>query len=104
VGAIDSIIDTVGVILALHLLEVTQVYCSLVPLGSGTVWCQHGILPVPAPATLYLLKGMKTTSPPGNVSGELVTPTAAALLRVLCKLPSLDPSLCCMEVGCCFLK
>jgi uncharacterized protein (DUF111 family) len=90
VGAIDSIIDTVGVILGFHLLGVTEVYCSALPLSSGTVFCQHGVLPVPAPATLFLMQGMETTNAPAGATGELVTPTAAALIRVLCGFPSLD--------------
>lgn len=55
VGAIDSIVDTVGTILALHLLNVSSVTCSRLPLGEGTVMTAHGLLPVPAPATLRLL-------------------------------------------------
>jgi uncharacterized protein (DUF111 family) len=66
VGAVDSIIDTVGVLLALHLLGVSEVYCSNVPMSSGVVRGAHGIMPVPAPATLYLMQGMPLTAgPPG---------------------------------------
>ena len=59
------------------------VTCSALPLGEGTVWTDHGLLPVPAPATLRLMVGMPTCPGPRGVTGELVTPTAAALLRVL---------------------
>ena len=83
VGAVDSIVDTVGTLLALHFLGVETVSCSPLPLGEGTVWTSHGILPVPAPATLRLMIGMRTTPGPPGITGELVTPTAAALLRVL---------------------
>ncbi|CAM9752036.1 unnamed protein product [Scytosiphon promiscuus] len=83
VGAIDSIIDTVGVVLALHLLGVEKVYCSALPFSEGTVWTAHGILPVPAPATLRLLVGLPTCPGPKSAKGELVTPTGAALVRVL---------------------
>jgi pyridinium-3,5-bisthiocarboxylic acid mononucleotide nickel chelatase len=89
VGAVDSIVDTVGTLLALHCLGVTSVSCSRLPLGQGTVRTAHGLLPVPAPATLALLVDMAVTpGPPISGSGsydtgELVTPTAAALLRVL---------------------
>ena len=83
VGAIDSIVDMVGTLLALHFLQVQTVSCSPLPLGQGTVWTAHGLLPVPAPATLLLMKGMQTTPGPPDCRGELVTPTAAALLRVL---------------------
>ena len=84
VGAIDSIVDTVGTLIALHYLNVTSFSCSRLPIGEGTVWTDHGILPVPAPATLRLLVGMPTCPGPlGVVTGELVTPTGAALLRAL---------------------
>lgn len=91
VGAVDSIVDTVGTLLMLHYLGVdlgdndkkVAVTCSALPLGEGTVWTDHGLLPVPAPATLRLMVGMPTCPGPKGVTGELVTPTAAALLRVL---------------------
>ncbi|KAL9180070.1 hypothetical protein ACHAXT_008040 [Thalassiosira profunda] len=93
VGAVDSIVDTVGTLLALHHLGVDlgdgsvggrcAVTCSPLPMGEGTVWTDHGLLPVPAPATLRLMVGMPTCPGPKGVTGELVTPTAAALLRVL---------------------
>jgi uncharacterized protein (DUF111 family) len=85
VGAVDSIVDTVGTLIALHYLGVTTFSCSRIPIGEGTVWTDHGILPVPAPATLRLLVGMPTCPGPMRVvTGELVTPTGAALLRTLC--------------------
>jgi len=83
VGAVDSIVDTVGTLLALHALSVTSVSCSRLPLGEGSVWTDHGLLPVPAPATLQLMVNMPTCSGPAGTTGELVTPTAAALLKVL---------------------
>ena len=83
VGAIDSIVDCVGTLLALFFLNVETFSCSRLPLGEGAVFTDHGLLPVPAPATLRLMVGMPTTSGPPGVTGELVTPTAAALLRVL---------------------
>jgi uncharacterized protein (DUF111 family) len=87
VGAIDSIVDVIGTLLALHYLNIHTVSCSRLPMGEGTVWTDHGQLPVPAFATMRLMIGMKTCQGPGNLSGivtgELVTPTAAALLRVL---------------------
>ena len=87
VGAIDSIVDVVGTLLALNYLSVTKVSCSALPLGEGSVWTDHGQLPVPAFATMRLLIGMPTCKGPGEksgtITGELVTPTAAALLRVL---------------------
>ena len=83
VGAVDSIVDTVGTLLALYYLNVATVSCSRLPLGEGAVKTDHGLLPVPAPATLHLMKGMPTTPGPPGRTGELVTPTGAALLRTL---------------------
>ena len=88
VGAIDAIVDIVGVVLGLHLLGADwgQVQCSGLPMGSGWVKAAHGPLPVPAPATLELVRraGMPTRRAPGEgETGELTTPTGAALLTVL---------------------
>jgi uncharacterized protein (TIGR00299 family) protein len=88
VGAIDSIVDVVGVVLGLHLLDVdwARVSCSGLPLGSGWVKTQHGRLPVPAPATLELIRRANAPVRPDPVqeqTGELTTPSGAALLTVL---------------------
>jgi len=82
VGAVDAILDVVGVIWGLELLGVEQVHCGPIALGDGTVRAAHGILPVPAPATLKLLEGHPVRPGPEG-SGELVTPTGAALVRTL---------------------
>lgn len=79
VGAVDSIVDVVGSVLALHLLAVDEVHCSALPLGDGFVDCAHGRIPVPVPATLRLLLGVPVGPAPPGVRGELVTPTGAAL-------------------------
>jgi uncharacterized protein (TIGR00299 family) protein len=83
VGAVDSIVDTVGVCVGLDLLGVEAAYCSALPTGSGWVRTQHGPLPVPAPATLALLAAAAAPVVPSPSRGELVTPTAAALLCAL---------------------
>jgi uncharacterized protein (TIGR00299 family) protein len=82
VGAVDAILDVVGVIWGFELLGVDRVYCGAIALGDGTVEAAHGILPVPAPATLKLLEGHPVRPGPEG-SGELVTPTGAALVRTL---------------------
>lgn len=82
VGAVDAILDVVGVIWGLEELGVEEVRCGLLRTGDGTVRAAHGLLPVPAPATLKLLEGHEI-SPGPEGSGELVTPTGAALVRVL---------------------
>ncbi len=83
IGAVDSIIDTVGVCVGLDLLGVERIYASPLPLGNGWVRTQHGYLPVPAPATLALLAEVGAPLLPTATRGELVTPTAAALLAEL---------------------
>jgi len=82
VGAVDAILDVVGTIWGLDRLGVEAVYCGPIALGDGSVRAAHGVLPVPAPATLKLLEGL-AVSPGPEGSGELVTPTGAALVRVL---------------------
>jgi uncharacterized protein (TIGR00299 family) protein len=82
VGAVDAILDVVGAIWGFHELGVSRVHCGPLSVGDGFVETSHGVLPVPAPATLKLLEGhVVRTGPPGV--GELVTPTGAALVRVL---------------------
>ena len=78
VGALDAVADVVGVCYALYLLRPEQILASPVHVGSGTVQCAHGIMPVPAPATANLLSGVPIYG--GTVRGELCTPTGAALL------------------------
>jgi uncharacterized protein (TIGR00299 family) protein len=82
VGAVDAILDVLGSIWGFDQLGVTSVYCLPLALGDGTVEAAHGTLPVPAPATLELLEGHVVQMGPSG-SGELVTPTGAALVRVL---------------------
>lgn len=79
VGALDAVADVVGVCYAMELLAPDRVVASPVHVGSGTVRCAHGVMPVPAPATSYLLEGVPIYG--GAVRGELCTPTGAALLR-----------------------
>ncbi len=81
VGAMDAIIDIVGAVVGLKNLGIEKLYCSPLHVGSGTVECAHGTLPVPAPATLELIKGKPVYST--GVKGELLTPTGAAILTTL---------------------
>ncbi|GAB4166255.1 MAG: nickel pincer cofactor biosynthesis protein LarC [Roseiflexaceae bacterium] len=83
VGALDAIVDVVGVVIGLALLGVEQVYASALPLGSGWVRAAHGQIPVPAPATLLILAGCQAPITSDTTPGELVTPTGAALLAGL---------------------
>jgi pyridinium-3,5-bisthiocarboxylic acid mononucleotide nickel chelatase len=84
IGSVDAILDIVGSIWGLDLLEIDRVYNTRVSLGDGVVKTAHGVLPVPAPATLRLLEGFNVRHGPAG-SGELTTPTGAALLKVLSK-------------------
>ena len=79
VGTMDAVADVVGVCLLMDMLSPEQVIASAVHVGSGTVHCAHGVLPVPAPATAYLLQGIPVYSK--EIQGELCTPTGAALLK-----------------------
>ena len=78
VGALDAVADVVGVCYALYLLRPEQILVSPIHVGSGTVRCAHGVMPVPAPATANLLSGVPIYG--GAIQGELCTPTGAALL------------------------
>jgi uncharacterized protein (TIGR00299 family) protein len=83
VGAVDSIIDIVGSVTGLHELGIEQLYASAVPLGHGWTESAHGRIPLPAPATLELLAAVGAPTRPAPGPGELLTPTAAAILAEL---------------------
>jgi uncharacterized protein (TIGR00299 family) protein len=78
VGAVDSIIDIVGAAVCLDLLKPDRITCSEIELGGGVVHCAHGILPVPAPATVILCRGLPVKT--GGFQNEMTTPTGAAIL------------------------
>ncbi len=79
VGTMDAVADITAVCLLMNAIKPDEVVVSPIHVGSGQVRCAHGILPVPAPATAYILKGVPTYG--GNINGELCTPTGAALLK-----------------------
>jgi len=97
VGAIDSIADIVGACVAMELLKVDKIYSSAIPLGSGTIECSHGRMPVPAPATAQLVIGAETCA--GESDGELTTPTAAAVLTTLAECYGSIPAMKLQAVG-----
>ena len=78
VGAIDSIVDVIGVALALDSLQIERIISSPVPLGSGTTRCDHGIYPIPAPATLDMMRGLPIA--PSSYPVEMTTPTGAGII------------------------
>src|SRR3990170_1100475 len=81
VGAMDSIIDIIGAAMAVESLKPVTIFCSHVPLGSGTADTMHGRIPIPAPATMEILKGVPVAS--SAIPFELTTPTGAAIIKTL---------------------
>jgi len=110
VGAVDAIVDVMGAVAGLRMLGAERLYCSPLPLGEGEVSGRHGSLPVPTPATLALVAGSGATirpSSPGkgpspdrpNTSGELVTPTGAAIVTTLATFERPEMTVDCVGYG-----
>ena len=97
VGAIDAIVDIVGAAIAIETLGITQLYASPLPLTSGHIKTAHGLLPVPAPATLEILRRVAAPWKPSPAEGEMVTPTGAAILATLAKFQT--PAISIQRVG-----
>jgi pyridinium-3,5-bisthiocarboxylic acid mononucleotide nickel chelatase len=97
VGSEDSIADVVGVCVGLELLDVDEIQCSPLPLGRGFVRSAHGVLPLPAPATLELLCGVPIVGV--DIEKELVTPTGAALVTTLASSFGTLPSMTLSSIG-----
>lgn len=102
VGTLDAIADIVVCSYLLYLLRPDKIICSPVNVGSGSVKCAHGILPVPAPATAELLKGIPYYK--SDIGSELCTPTGAALLKANVTEFSEMPKMICSDIGCGFGK
>lgn len=101
VGAIDALVDVVGVCAGLAHFGIHQLVCASPPAGHGTVQTAHGLLPLPAPAVLELarLKGIRLASSEGFPAGELTTPTGLALMAVLAERFGPAPALVPQAVG-----
>ncbi|MBB6431098.1 LarC family nickel insertion protein [Algisphaera agarilytica] len=97
VGAVDSIVDMLGSVVALELMEIDTLSCGVLPISSGFVKCAHGLMPVPAPATAYLLQDLPTLGV--DRRGELITPTGAALVKALCDRVGPPPAMTMLGVG-----
>jgi len=97
IGALDSIMDMVGACIGLHLLDIKKVVASPLPLGRGFVQCQHGMLPLPAPATLALLEDTPVYD--SGQQREMVTPTGAAILTTICSEYGGFPTMSIAKVG-----
>ncbi|ELS02797.1 TIGR00299 family protein [Xenococcus sp. PCC 7305] len=99
VGATDAIIDIVGTCLGLDWLDITELYCSPMPTGGGTVKAAHGILPVPVPATLKLWQLRNVPTYSNGINKELVTPTGAAIATTLAKSFGEPPAMTIEKIG-----
>ncbi|MFB5662345.1 LarC family nickel insertion protein [Alteribacillus sp. HJP-4] len=97
VGAVDSIVDVVGAGIALDQLEIEDVQASAVVLGNGKIKMAHGMYPIPAPATMEMMKGIPVQEI--DVRGELTTPTGAGLIKGLASRYGTMPSMEVIEVG-----
>lgn len=98
IGAVDAIVDIVGTAVGIELLGIEQVCASPLPMGRGFVDTAHGKIPLPAPATVELLKGIPIYS--AGIEGELVTPTGAAIIRTLASNFGEMPAMTVQAVGC----
>src|SRR5262249_52146088 len=98
VGALDSIADIVGSVIGLDLLGVEKFTSRSVPTGSGTVKCAHGLMPIPAPGTAALLKGVPLAISP--IKAELTTPTGAAILTTVVQEWIDQPAMTIVSIGC----
>ncbi|MEE2885586.1 MAG: nickel pincer cofactor biosynthesis protein LarC [Chloroflexota bacterium] len=100
-GSMDTMIDVVGSVIGLQMLEIDRLYCSPLPSGSGVIQSDHGLLPTPAPAVANLIakSGACMVPPPGDTfhAGEMVTPTGAAILTTLSTFR--QPSLLLEKIG-----
>lgn len=83
IGGLDSIIDITSAVIGIKTLGIEEIHSSALPVGKGFVKCSHGVIPVPAPATLELLKNIPTYS--GEIESEMITPTGAAIISTLTK-------------------
>ena len=97
VGAIDSIVDIVGAVIAIDSLKIENIYFSPIRTGTGFVKCHHGQFPVPAPATIEILKGHHVIST--NIQRELTTPTGAAILTTLGVNVEMCPEITLHQIG-----
>jgi len=83
IGGLDSIIDVTAAVIGIKTLGIEEIHSSALPVGRGFVKCAHGVIPVPAPATLELLKNIPTYN--GGIESEMITPTGAAIIGTLAK-------------------
>lgn len=97
VGAVDSIVDMLGAAVAVELLDIDAFSCASLPLGHGQIRCAHGIVPLPAPATVNILRGIPTHGVDRRC--ETVTPTGAAIIAALCTTFGPQPPMAISRIG-----
>jgi len=97
IGAVDSIVDIVGSVVAIHDLKIEKIYFSPIRTGAGFVKCNHGQFPIPAPATVELLKGHHVIGT--DIQRELTTPTGAAILTTLGVNVEMCPEIILLQIG-----
>lgn len=97
VGAVDSIIDIVGTAILLEQLHIDKIQSAAVPVGSGSIHIDHGVYPIPAPATLEILRGIPIAE--SDLEGELTTPTGAAIIAELAEEFSTVPAMKVDSIG-----
>lgn len=97
VGAVDSIMDIVGAAILIHQMQIDMIKSAPIPVGYGKIRIDHGIYPVPAPATLEILKGIPLEQ--SNIRAELTTPTGAAIAAVLVQEYGTIPSMQVQSIG-----
>ncbi|HHW57040.1 MAG TPA: nickel pincer cofactor biosynthesis protein LarC [Clostridia bacterium] len=97
VGAVDSIVDIIGTAILIHMIKPDKIVSSPLPVTSGFVKTQHGLMPVPAPATAELLKGIPVYK--SDIEGEIVTPTGAVIIKTLANEFSGVPDMTIHSIG-----
>ena len=97
VSGVDAIVDVVGACIGLAQLDIRQVYASPLPMGRGFIHCAHGLMPVPAPGALELMRDMPVYHT--GIEGELVTPTGAAFLKATADARGVMPKMILRKIG-----
>ena len=97
VSGVDAIVDVVGACIGLALLDIEMVYASALPMGRGFIHCAHGLMPVPAPGALELMRNMPVYHT--GIEGELVTPTGAAFLKTTADGHGVPPRMVLRKIG-----
>ena len=97
VSGVDAIVDVVGACIGLALLDIERVYASALPMGRGFIHCAHGLMPVPAPGALELMRDMPVYHT--GIEGELVTPTGAAFLKATADGHGVMPRMILRKIG-----